>query len=199
MYHTIMVNLGQGWRFSNCNRSNPKREGRNCGNWKKRREYFSQSIYLKSKQRSKKSKYEEFRNNSLTDNEVKPTVCCSRGTLKKCFSSEGQHYELKFGSKDWFVAIMWKKNIFTQVLLNPLQTISTYSYPSWLLGWSVLLEKERWGSKDVLLFHSGSFLRFCVEIRQRWLLSNHWHLNLKTRQAQRNDNEVWREEKEHQL
>ena len=67
---------------------------------KKRREYLSQSIYLKSKQRSKKSKYEEFRNNSLTDNEVKPTVCCSRGTLKKCFSSEGQHYELKFGSKD---------------------------------------------------------------------------------------------------
>ena len=47
----------------------------------KRREYFSQSIYLKSKQRSKKSKYEGFRKNSLTDDEVKPTVCCSRGTL----------------------------------------------------------------------------------------------------------------------
>ena len=65
---------------------------------KKRREYFSQSILLKSKQRSKKSKYEEFRNNSLTDDEVKPTVCCSRGTLKNY--GEGQLYELKFGSKD---------------------------------------------------------------------------------------------------
>ena len=56
--------------------------------WKLKEEgnMFSQSIYLKkSQKRSKKSKYEEFINNSLTEDEVKPTVCCSRGTFKELF------------------------------------------------------------------------------------------------------------------
>ena len=82
----------------------------------RRREYFF-TIYLfeKSQKRSKKSKYEEFINNSLTEDEVKPTVCCSRGTFKNCFRYElRSHLKFQdkvfivFASRDYFFQLMLK-------------------------------------------------------------------------------------------